>query len=106
MWVDDRGLGGWNIARSGDHINRFARRVLGGQLGVVHAVIQEMQGRLRVMLRIERHVESGLGQRQAKQFTLAGAVFDQENGGMRHHIYRRTSAGNMLGSKMNYEILK
>ena len=47
-----------------------------------------------------------LRQCEAKQFTLAGAVFDQENGGMRHHIYRRTSAGNMLGSKMNYEILK
>jgi hypothetical protein len=63
-----------------------------------------MERRFRVMLGIERHVETGLRQREAKQFALAGAVFDQEDGGMRHHIYKRTSAGNVPGSKMNSRI--
>jgi hypothetical protein len=27
-----------------------------------------------------------LNQREAEQFAFAWAVFDQENGGMRHHI--------------------
>ena len=43
--------------RSGDHTSRLARKVLGG----------------------------GLRQSQAKQFALAGAVFDQENREVRHH---------------------
>jgi len=42
--------------------------------------------RLRVVLRIQRDIEAGLRQREAKQFALAGAVFDQEDGGVRHHI--------------------
>ena len=50
------------------------------------------------MLGIEGEIETGLRQRQANEFALAGAVFDQEDGGVRHHI-RRTSAGNVLGSK-------
>jgi hypothetical protein len=45
-----------------------------------------MEGRFRVMLRIEGDVETGLNQREAEQFAFAWAVFDQENGGMRHHI--------------------
>ena len=42
---------------------------------------------------------AGLRQRQAKQFALAWAVFDQEDGGLPHYI-RKTSAGNVPGSKM------
>jgi hypothetical protein len=47
-----------------------------------------MQRRLRVMLCIQRYIEAGLGERQAKEFALAGAVFDQEDGGGRHHYIR------------------
>ena len=57
-----------------------------GERVVVDAVFQEMERRLRVMLGIEGNIEAGLFQRQAKQFALAGAVFDQEDGGMRNHI--------------------
>ena len=53
---------------------------------VVDAVFQEMERRLSVMLGVQRDIEAGLFQRQAKQFALAGAVFDQEDGGMRNHI--------------------
>jgi hypothetical protein len=49
------------------------------------SVDQEMERRLRVVLGVERHVEAGLRQRQAKQFAFAGAVFDQQNGRMRGH---------------------
>jgi hypothetical protein len=44
---------------------------------VVRPVIKKMECRLRVMLRIQRYIETGLHERQAKQFALAGAVFDQ-----------------------------
>ena len=46
-------------------------------MGVVHAVIQEMERRLRVMLGIQRDIEAGSRQCKAKEFALAGAVFDQ-----------------------------
>ena len=69
-------------------------------MGVVHAVLQEAERRLRVMLGIEGNSEAGLRQCEAKEFALARAVFDQEDGGVRHHIYKRTSAGNVPGSKM------
>ena len=55
-----------------------------------------MERRLRVVLRIQRDIEAGLRQREAKQFALAGAVFDQEDGGMCHHYrrgHRRECAG-------------
>ena len=48
-----------------------------------------------------RFRQPGLRQRQAEQFALAGAVFDQEDGGVCHHIYNGYSAGNVTGSKMN-----
>ena len=54
-------------------------------MGVVPAVIQEMQRGICVGFGIESAVESGLGQCQTKEFALAGAVFDQEDGGVRHH---------------------
>ena len=73
-------------------------------MGVVDAVLQEMERRLRVKLRIQRNTEAGFCQREAKQLTLAWAVFDQENGGMRHHIWR-TSAGNVPGSKIISEMI-
>ena len=76
-------------------------------MGVVHAVIQEMQRSIRVVLGIEDDVEPGLDQRQAKQLALAGAVFDQEDGGVRHHyIYRGTSAGNVPGLKKKSEMIE
>ena len=47
--------------------------------------LQEMQRSIRVVLGIEDDIETSLDQCQAKQFALAGAVFDQEDGGVRHH---------------------
>jgi hypothetical protein len=44
-----------------------------------------MERRIRVMLRIEGDIKAGLGQRQAKELAFAWAVFDQEDGGVRHH---------------------
>ena len=69
-------------------------------MGVVHAVIQEMQRGVRVVLDIEDDIEAGLHQCEAKEFALAGAVFDQENGGVRHHLYRGISAGIVPSFKM------
>jgi len=63
------------------------RASLEGPLGVVYAVIQEMERRLGVMLGIEGNIEAGSRQCEAKEFALAGAVFDQEDGGVRHHLY-------------------
>jgi hypothetical protein len=59
-----------------------------------------MQRSIRVVLGIEDDIETSLHQCEAKEFTLAGAVFDQEDGGVRYHLYRGTSAGNVPGSKM------
>ena len=53
---------------------------------LVIPVIKKMQRGFRVVLRIEGDIETGLRQRQAKEFALAWAVFDQEDGGVRHHI--------------------
>ena len=53
------------------------RASLEGPLEVMRAVIKEMECRLRVMLGIQRYIETGLRERQAKQLALAGAVFDQ-----------------------------
>ena len=55
---------------------------------VVRSVHQEMERGLRVMLGIEGDIETGLRERQTKQLAFAGAVFDQEDGGVHHHIYR------------------
>ena len=63
--------------------------------------LEVAERRLRVMLGIEGNIDVGSRQCEAKEFALAGAVFDQEDRGMRHHIYRRTSAGNVPGLKMN-----
>jgi hypothetical protein len=49
-------------------------------------VLQEMEGGFCVMLDIEGDIEFGLSQCQAEQFALAWTVFDQQNGGVRHHI--------------------
>ena len=48
-------------------------------------VLQKMQRSIRVVLCIEDDIETGLSQCEAKEFALAGAVFDQEDGGVRHH---------------------
>jgi hypothetical protein len=56
-----------------------------GERVAVHTVFQEMQRGIRVVLGIEDDTEGGLEQRQAKEFALAGAVFDQEDGGVRYH---------------------
>ena len=47
---------------------------------------QEMQRGLSVMRGIESDIESGLSRSQAKQFALAGAVFDPLDGGVGHYI--------------------
>ena len=65
-----------------------------------------MECRLRVVLGVEGDVETGLNQREAEQFAFAWAVFDQENGGVRHHIYRGTSAGTVPGSKMSVDSIE
>lgn len=41
------------------------------------SILQEMQRGIRVLLGIEDDIETGLGQCEAKEFALAGAVFDQ-----------------------------
>jgi len=41
---------------------------------------------ISLMLGIENNVEIGSEQRQAKEFVLAGAVVDQEDGGGRLHL--------------------
>lgn len=67
---------------------------------VADSVLQEMERRLRVMLRIQRNIEACLNERQAEQFALAGAVFDQKDGRLRHHYIGGDIAGNVPGSKM------
>ena len=49
---------------------------------VADPVFQEMKRRLHVMLGAQRDIETGLRQCEAEQFAFAGAVFDQQNGGM------------------------
>ena len=49
--------------------------------------LQEMQRGFRVVLGIEDDIETGLHQCEAKQFALAGAIFDQEDGGVYNHLY-------------------
>ena len=44
---------------------------------MVRSVFKKMKRRFRVMLGIEGDIETGLGQREAKEFALAWAVFDQ-----------------------------
>jgi hypothetical protein len=73
---------------------------------LVIPVIQEMQRGLSVMLGIQRNIETGLHQCEAKEFAFAWAVFDQEDGGMRCHNIRRTSAGNVPGSKKKGWMIK
>ena len=51
------------------------RASLDGRL--VIPVIQKMQRRFRVLLRIESDIETGLRQCKAEQFAFAVAVFDQ-----------------------------
>ena len=46
-----------------------------------------------------------LAQREAKQFALAGAVFDQENGGVRT-IYREDIGGECAGPKLKRGTVK
>jgi hypothetical protein len=44
---------------------------------MVIPIIQKVQRCVHVVLGVEGDVEAGLCQRKAKQFALAGAVFDQ-----------------------------
>jgi D-Tyr-tRNAtyr deacylase len=66
---------------------------------LVIPVIQELQRGFRIVLGIERDIESGLSHSQAKQFALAWAVFNQEGGGMRYYI--ADIAGNVPGKMMD-----
>jgi hypothetical protein len=47
-----------------------------------------LERRIGALLGMEHHGEAGLGEGEAEEFAFAWAVFDQEDGGMRHH-YRR-----------------
>jgi hypothetical protein len=47
--------------------------------------LEVAERRLSVMLGIERNIDAGSPQSQAKKFALARAVFDQEDGGVRDH---------------------
>jgi hypothetical protein len=46
-----------------------------------------------VLLGIEGDGETGLGEGEAKEFAFARAVFDQEDGGVRHHYMRGHQQG-------------
>ena len=54
---------------------------------------QKMKRGFRIVLCVEHDIEAGLGERQAKQLAVAGAVFYQEDGGVRHHYKRRYQQG-------------
>ena len=56
-------------------------------------VLQEPQCRFGILFSSECDIQSGLSQCQAEQFPLAGAIFDQENGVMRHHYKERYQQG-------------
>lgn len=46
---------------------------------------QESKRPFGILLGRECDIQAGLRQRQAKEFSLARAVFNQENGGMHRH---------------------
>lgn len=56
-------------------------------------VIQKLKCRFGVLLNRERDIKPGLRQREAKEFALAGAVVDQEDGVMRHHYREEYQQG-------------
>ena len=60
---------------------------------MVRSVPKKTESRFGVLLGIEVNVEAGLGQREAKEFAFARAVFDQEDRGVRHHYIGMTSQG-------------
>jgi len=67
-------------ARSGRSISphplRTYRTSLEGPLGVVRSVLKKMECRFGVILGIEGDSDTGLRQREAKQFAFARAVLD------------------------------
>ena len=56
-------------------------------------VVQKVKRCISVLFGKEGDGQTGLYQRQAKQFALAGAVVDQEDGVMRHHYMERYQQG-------------
>jgi len=56
-------------------------------------VVQKVKCRLGVLFGREGDGQAGLYQRQAKQFALAWAVVDEEDGVMRHHYKERYQQG-------------
>lgn len=56
-------------------------------------IFQKMKRRLGILLGKKGDAEAGLDQRQTKQFPLARAVVDQENGGMQHHYREEYQQG-------------
>jgi len=63
-----------------------------------------MQRGFRIVLGIKCDIEAGLCQCEAKQFALAGAIFDQEDGEVYKHICRdisRDCAG-LEDEELNY----
>ncbi len=55
--------------------------------------LKKAKGIFGVLFRVERHIETCLGQCEAKEFAFARAVFDQEDRGVRHHYIGMTSQG-------------
>ncbi len=49
-------------------------------------IFKKAEGSFGVLLGMERHIEACLSEREAKEFSFARAVVDQEDGGMRRHI--------------------
>jgi hypothetical protein len=81
-------------------IRHFVRLILIGSAGrSLNLDLKKDKHRLRVMLGIEGNIETGSRQCEAKEFALAAAVFDQEDGGVRHHIYREDISRECAGLK-------
>jgi hypothetical protein len=68
-----QGLGEWDSARSGDHISCLAGEYL----------------------------DADFRQRQMKPFAFAGAVFNQEDAGVRYHFYSGISVRDALALNRN-----
>ena len=78
--------------------NARSRNTLVGRAQLDHCgrrplTLKKMECGLGILLCIQRDIETGLHQCEAEQFALAWAVFDQQNGGMRHHYRGRHQQG-------------
>jgi hypothetical protein len=96
--------------RGGENWKTFAREKIGSRVNGCKQPGGWAGGILRAVettpaASLGEYWGAGLRQRQVREFALTGAVFDQEDGGVRHHNYKRTSAGNVPGAKMNSSMM-